>query len=294
MNPAKRTAAGAVIVSLVVLVAIFAPLLTPHDPGLPSSEGFLTPPFWQEGGTVSHLLGTDNLGRDVLSRLIYGTRTSLLVALGALAVGGVIGIPLGLVFAYYKTPWEAIYDVDVSFLPVTLLTQGAWLFLLIFIGIIVTLLIEAYVGSSTTLLILVLGLLICPRYIKVIRRKAITLMADASVARAGESGISDYATAMRRFLPKMTDILPSLFFSQMAFLLFWDLGLNYLGIGVAAPVPSLGSSLGDLVFNQSPEWSQWAIALAIPLLTVAGFWMLGDGLGRHADSGSGQAGGSST
>ena len=285
MTSSKLAAAGSLIVFLVVLAAVFAPLITTHGPNKQNLPERRTPPIWLEGGTVSHPLGTDHLGRDIWSRLTYGARTSLTVALGALALGGVIGITLGLVFAYYRTPWDGVYNLETSF-PVSLLLQAAWLYVCELVALFVT----AIFGPDMGIVIVAIGLVTCPRYIKVIRRRALSLMADSSVGRADTSRISDYASAVRQFLPRMTDVLPSLLISQLAFLITVESLLSFLGLGIPPPTPSLGGMVSDgRAFLFSTGWSMSVIPLAFAALLVAGFWMLGDGLHRRTASKSGEA-----
>ena len=120
MAVAIRAWAGLAIVFLFVLVAVLAPLITPYSPYLGDLSERNIPPFWMETGTLSHPLGTDYLGRDVLTRLVYGARTSLIIILGALAVGAALGAAAGFIFGRFRGPWDYIYDrLRLNF--------GAWL-----------------------------------------------------------------------------------------------------------------------------------------------------------------------
>ena len=278
LTSSKLAVAGSLIVFLLVLAAILAPIITTEDPYKQNLPERRTPPIWLEGGTVSHPLGTDVLGRDMWSRLVYGIRTSLLVSLVTLFVGGLIGITLGIVFACYPTPWDDVYDLEASF-PVSLLLQAAWLLVCAFVALVFT----ATIGPSMGTLIVAVVLTTWPRYIKVVRGRAVSLMAVASVGRANKSRISDYATAVRQFLPRMTDVLPSLLISQMAFLIAVEFCVTFLGIGILPPTPSLGGMVSDgRAYLFSTGWSTSVIPLAFLGLMVAGFWMLGDGLHSRA------------
>ena len=152
------TAAGLALVTLLVLCAVLAPVITTHDPRVVGIAEIATPPVWLEGGTASHPLGTDLLGRDIWARLTYGARNSLAVGLGALALGGVVGIVLGILFSYYRPPWDPVYNLQTS-LPVSLLLQAAWLFICLWI--IVSIL--ASLGAGIGNLILAVGLVTWPR-----------------------------------------------------------------------------------------------------------------------------------
>ncbi len=139
MRVAAATA-GAIIIAFSVLAAIFAPLITPYSPNNQNLPERRAPPFWQDNGSISHPLGTDQFGRDVWSRLVYGARTSLIVALGALAISGSVSITLGLLFRYYRGPWDNIYSIDIPFplrLIVPVVSLAACLYVaLIFLGFI--------------------------------------------------------------------------------------------------------------------------------------------------------------
>ena len=131
-----KVAAGLVIVSFFVLAAILAPLVTSYSPNQVGVSKKDSPPFWQEQGTLSNPLGTDHIGRDVWSRLVYGARVSLIVALGALAISGLIFITLGLLFRYYRGPWDNIYNIVIPF-PLTLALPAVWLVGCLFVALVV-------------------------------------------------------------------------------------------------------------------------------------------------------------
>ena len=268
------TMAGGAIVSLIVILAILAPVIATHDPREINLDDRKSPPFWLDGSTVSHALGTDHLGRDIWSRLVNGARNSLLVGLGALALGGAIGISLGIVFAYFRPPWDNVYDFESSF-PVWLLLQAAWLFACI----LVTVSIMASIGSGMGNLIVAAGLATCLRYIKVIRGRVLSLMAASSVGRSDKSRISDYTVAVRQFLPGIMAVIPSLLISQMAFLMALEFFVSFLGVGIPPPTANLGGMVSDsrgYIFSYA--WWMSVIPLTFAVLVVAGLWMLGTGL----------------
>ena len=126
-----RAWAGLIIVFLIVLVAVLAPLITSHDPVAGDLRDRRIPPFWLEGGTLSHPLGTDYMGRDVWSRLVHGARTSLIVALGALAIGGTLGTAFGFLSGYYRGSKDRIFDTT---LP-PLISPAVWLVCCAFVAI---------------------------------------------------------------------------------------------------------------------------------------------------------------
>ncbi len=267
MSATMRAAAGLAIVSFFVLAAILAPLVTPLSPDVIISERH-TPPFWQEQGTLSHPLGTDHLGRDVLGRLAYGPRVSLMVALGALAISGLMLITLGLLFGYYRGPWDSIYNVDTPF-PVTLALKVVWLVGCLFVALTVV----SSLGSSLSYLIAAMVLATGPRYIGVIQRRVRRLAALSAITQAKERGTSDFVIFTRLLFPKIAHTLPGLLILQMGFLMTVEFILTFLGVGIYRPTPSWGGAVAD-----HSEWWTWTFPLASIILLVAGFYMLGSWL----------------
>ena len=261
---AIRGVAGLVIISFFVLVAILAPLITSHDPVIQSLPDRRAPPFWLEGGTVSHLLGTDYLGRDVWSRLVYGARTSLIVALGALAIGGVLGTALGFISGYWRGSRDKIFDTTLPRLisPVVWLVCCVW----------VALWLLAYIGPALINLIIVMGLVSWPRYIKPIRREVMLHTSQHSIV-----GASDPENSVRFLFPKMAGALPTLFISQMGFLIILESILSFLGIAVSPPTPSWGGAVADGRVYLAAWWISAFPLICIALLS-AGFYMLGSWL----------------
>ena len=261
---AIRGVAGLVIVSFFVLVAILAPLITSHDPVIQSLPDRRAPPFWLEGGTVSHLLGTDYLGRDVWSRLVYGARTSLIVALGALAIGGVLGTALGFISGYWRGSRDKIFDTTLPRLisPVVWLVCCVW----------VALWLLAYIGPALINLIIVMGLVSWPWYIKPIRREVMLHTSQHSIV-----GASDPENSVRFLFPKMAGALPTLFISQMGFLIILESILSFLGIAVSPPTPSWGGAVADGRVYLAAWWISAFPLICIALLS-AGFYMLGSWL----------------
>ena len=278
----RRTLAGAVIVCLVVLVAIFAPLLTPHDPGLPSSEDFLTPPFWIEGGTISHPLGTDIYARDIWSRLVYGARTSLIVALGALALGGVLGTTIGFLSAYYRGSRDRILDTD---LP-RLISPVVWLVCCVFVAVWLVTWLVIVTGPGLITLIIALGLVTSLRYVKPIRMEVMrygTVEADHPVDEGAMP--PHFRSSVRSLLPRVAGLLPALFVSQMGFLIILESVLSFLGVGVPPPTSSWGGAVSDVRLHLITAWWLSAFPLICIALVSAGFYMTGDWLSeRHRNS----------
>ena len=267
-----KGAAGLIIVSCFLLAAILAPLITSHDPLAQNLPDRRAPPSWQEGGTLNHPLGTDYLGRDVWSRLIYGARSSLIVAAGALAIGGGLGTALGFASGYWRGTRDRIFDVS---LP-RVISPAVWLVCCVWIAI--TLL--ASVGPGLIGLTIVIGLVTWLRYVKPVRRE---VMQPEAHGLSGYSGYVDEGSVtldsrsnIHRLLPRLVGALPALFISQMGFLILLESIITFLGVGVAPPDPFGGGMLSD-TRNLAPAslWS-WAPALLSILLLAGGFYMLGD------------------
>ncbi len=279
MHPKTQIAAGSAIVFLAVAVAILAPVLSLHDPESLSFEKRFTPPIFMPGGSPSVPLGTDHLGRDMWTRILFGLRTSLIIALGSLAIGAAIGILAGIALGHYPAPWDDLFNADAYF-PVSLLIQAGWLFITVFFA----LLLIAIFGTGTGTLTVIVGLTTWPRYVKVIRHRAITLMTAASIGRASQSGLSEYATGIRESIRQMASILPGLLVSQMGFLIAVEFVLTFLGVGVFPSLPSLGGMVSTGWEYQSTGWWILVFPLFALILLVAGFWMLGDGLNHRSAS----------
>ncbi|MFW5642126.1 MAG: ABC transporter permease, partial [Roseicyclus sp.] len=181
---------GAGILGLVALVALFAPLVAPHDPYAQNLALRLKPPFWHEGAEPGYWLGTDQLGRDYLSRLIYGARISLALGIGAVLISGIIGITLGLVAGYFggwiDTAISAVITTRLS-LPVVL----------------VALAVVAIVGGSLTVVLLVIGLLLWDQFAVVARTATMALRNAEYVAAAQAIGASKLHILTREILPNI-------------------------------------------------------------------------------------------
>ena len=270
-----KGAAGVIIVSCFLLAAILAPLITSHDPLAQNLPDRRAPPSWQEGGTLNHPLGTDYLGRDVWSRLVYGARSTLIFAAGALAIGGGLGTALGFASGYWRGTRDRIFDVS---LP-RLISPAVWLVCCVLIAIILL----ATVGPGLIGLTIVIGLVTWLRYVKPIRREVMRPdMPRHHSPVDGEGGTADFRPTFRRLLPRVVGALPALLISQMGFLILLESIITFLGVGVAPPDPSWGGMLSD-TRNLVPAslWS-WAPALLFILLLAGGFYMLGDWLYTRA------------
>lgn len=251
------------IVGLFVLVAVLADWIAPYSPYATSLTERLRPPFWQPGGSLEHLLGTDRLGRDILSRLIFGARFSLAAGVAAVLLGGLVGTALGLLAGYYGRL------VDAAIMRAT----DAALSLPI---ILIALLFAVSFGPSFENLIAVLALVMWARFARLVRGEVLTWKERDFVALARVAGCSDRRILLRHILPNVVNSLVVLATLQMGWVLIVEASLSFLGAGIPPPAPSWGSMIADGGTTIASAW--WlsvfpGIALALVLLALN---LLGD------------------
>jgi peptide/nickel transport system permease protein len=259
------TLLGAVIVGAALLVAIFAPYLTPHDPFAQDLNLRLIPPVWMDGSLPTHLLGTDQIGRDYLSRLIYGTRISMLIGVLTVITSGVIGITLGIIGGFYGGRTDDI----VMFLITCRLSIPL---------ILVALTVVALVGSSLAVVILTLGLLLWDRFAVVARTTAMQVRNLDYIAAAQAAGASRLHILTREVLPNIANHLVVVATLEMALAILLEAALSFLGLGVPPPLPSWGLMIAEA--KEYMFFSPWVImtpGVALFVL-VLGINLLGDGL----------------
>ena len=256
---------GLVIVGLMALTIFLAPSLAPYDPCRQELADRLQPPFWVEGGSREYLLGTDDLGRDILSRMMYGVRISLLVGGLAVLLSGAIGVSLGLLSGYFGG-WVddllmRVCDVQLS-IPLTLLAIA----------------VIAVVGSSLPTLIAVLGFTQWVMYARIVRGEALSIREKEFVEASRAIGATNLRIIRTCILP---NALPTILVTatlRMATVIMIEAGLSYLGLGIQPPNPSLGSMLSEgRQYLATAWWLGTFPGLAI-MLIVLGINLLGDGL----------------
>ncbi|HZP99600.1 MAG TPA: ABC transporter permease [Reyranella sp.] len=256
---------GAAIVGAAAFCAVFAPLLVPHDPFVQDIPHRLSVPFWMAGSDPQHLLGTDQLGRDYLARLIYGCRISMLVGITVSLTSGIIGITLGVLGGFLGGK----IDDAVLFAITTRLSIPV---------VLVALAVAGLLGSSMTLLVLTLGLLQWDRFAVVSRSTTMQVRNLDFVAAAWCAGCSRLRILAREVLPNIASHLVVVATLEIALAILLEAALSFLGLGVPPPLPSWGlmiSEAKDYMF-----FSPWVIM--IPGITlfvlVLGINLLGDGL----------------
>lgn len=257
----NRLALGAAVVILaLVLTAVFAPLLAPYDPIAQDYSAVLKPP------SPAHPLGTDELGRDVLSRLVYGARISILAGVISVGIGLLIGLPVGLFSGFVGGFWDEAIIMRV--------TDA----LLAFPALILALAIAAMLGPSFTHAMVAIGVSFAPGYIRLVRGQVLAERVREYVEAERAIGASGFRQVVRHVLPNILSPILVQASLSVAAAVIAEASLSYLGLGTQPPTPSWGSSLrtaqGYLV--QAP-WLAWWPGLAIFVVVLA-FNLLGDGL----------------
>ena len=256
-----------VILGGLVLVAICADVIAPHDPTLPvKGAEMFAPPFWMEGGSTVTLLGTDFQGRDVLSRLIFGARVSLIVGLMGTLVAGSIGTALG-ILAGYVGGW-----VDQIIMRLT----DAWLALP---AIVFAIFLAAMVGPSMWNIIVILGAVYWTRYARVIRGEVLTLREREYVKLAEIAGASKLRVIRRHILPNVMNTAMVLASLTIGVVIIAEASLSFLGVGVPPPQPAWGLMLSEA--RSTLMAGQWwltvfpglCIALIVLATQLFGDWL---------------------
>jgi len=256
---------GLGIILVLVLTAIFAPFVAPYDPTAGSLGDRLTPPSWQEGGSSAHILGTDVLGRDTLSRLIYGGRTSLAVAVIAILVAGSMGSLLGIA-AGYLGGW-----VDIIIMRVVDL---AFSFPTILLAMVLAVVFE----PSFFNIILVISLVLWAEYARMARGETLRVKEMDFVALAQVAGISKIKIMLRHILPNVASSLIVLATLQVGIVIILESSLSFLGVGIPPPTPDWGSMIAEgRSYVVSAWWLSVVPGVAI-VVTVLSFNLLGDTL----------------
>ena len=222
----------AVILGVIALTAVFADVLAPYDPEIGSLGARFRPPVWQDRGSWEYLLGTDHLGRDVLSRLIYGARISMVVGFTAVVVAGVLGTGLGILSGYLGG-WvdQVIMRVTDTWLALPALTFAIFL--------------AAIVGPSALNIVIILGAVYWTRYARVIRGEVLSLKEREFVRLAIVAGCSKWTIMVRHILPNVLNSAIVLGTLMLGVVIVTEASLSFLGVGVPPPEPAWGLMLSD-------------------------------------------------
>lgn len=252
-----------ILLLLLVLPATLAPFLAPHDPLAGRLVHKLRPPAWLPGGSWEYPLGTDQLGRDILSRLIFGARVSLSVSLVAILIGGIVGTVLGLVAGYFGGWTDALImrGVDIAFsLPTILL------------GLVLAIVI----GPSFRTVIVIVAFLLWARYARQVRGEVLSVKERDFVAQARIAGCSHGRIMFGHILPNVLNTLIVLATLQVGYVILLEGTLSFLGVGIPPPTPAWGLMVATgRALIVSAWWVSFFPGLAI-LLTVLTLNLLGD------------------
>ena len=261
----RSLAIGLLIITSLGIVALLAPWLAPHDPYLQDTANRMVPPIWHETGSWTHPLGTDRLGRDYLSRLIYGTRISLFIGLVVALISGLIGTTLGVLAGYFGGRVDAV----VSYLITTRLAMPV---------VLVALAMASLIGGSMLTVTLLLGLLLWDRF-AVVARSATQQLRDAEYVQAARAlGCPLPYILLREVLPNIAGALIVVATLEVANAILLEATLSFLGMGVQPPSPSWGLMIAEgkaYMFFQPCVITIPGSALFVLVLAIN---LLGDGL----------------
>ena len=249
-------AAAAGVLLLIIASAVFAPLIAPHDPLAVDIRHRLSPPAWMDGGTHDHLLGTDQVGRDLLARMIYGGRVSLLVGVAAVLLSATIGVLLGLGAGYFggNTDWTIMTIINV---------------MLTFPFVLLALAVIAVLGPSLVNMIIVLGVAGWPIYARVVRAETLAIRERDFVVAGRALGMGHLRLIFRQIAPNLVSTIVVIATLQVAQVIVLESFLSFLGLGVQPPIPAWGNMLGEgRLYMLNSWWIATFPGLAIFVTTL--------------------------
>lgn len=256
---------GAIIVLSFILIAILAPFIAPHDPLKASIVNRLRPPFWIEGGSSTYLLGADEIGRDILSRIIYGARVSILVGLVTVAISGFLGTLLGSFAGYFRGRFDAILSRFAD-----LLLSFPYLIFAIFL--------MSIVGPGFFNLIVILCFKSWVNFFRLSRGEMISEKTKEYVEAAQALGESDIKIIFKEILPNIIHSLLVLATLRVGFFIILEASLSFLGLGIQPPTPAWGSMINSgRAYMLSAWWVSTIPGIAL-LILVLSINLLGEGL----------------
>ena len=261
----KGALAGLFIVAGVLLMAAFAPQIAPYAPDLTDNAVFLVPPAWQAGGSTAHWLGTDAIGRDILSRLIHGARLSLLIGIAVVALSVVVGTVLGLLAGYFR----GVFEVAVMRLMDIILTLPSLLLAIVIVAIL---------GPGLMNAMLAVAIVVLPHYVRITRAAVIAETSRDYVTAARMGGAGHLRLMFSEVLPNCTAPLIVQASLGISTAILDAAALGFLGLGAQPPSPEWGTMLADAREFVLRAW--WVVTFPglMILVTVLAFNLLGDGL----------------
>jgi peptide/nickel transport system permease protein len=261
---------GATVCFVILVAALFAPLITPVGPLASDLAARLKPPSWAAAGSPVHLLGTDHLGRDVLARILYGARVSLFAATCAIVISCLIGVTLGVLAGYFGRMIDQVVSTVVNIM-------------LTFPFMLLSLAVIALLGPSFRNMVLVLGITEWIHYTRVVRSEVFRLREQDFVLVAKSIGLSSWNIILRHVVPNLLNTVIVIASLQMARMIILESFLSFLGLGIQPPTPSWGGMLGE---GRMYIFGNWWLAtfpgLAI-FVTTLGINLMGDGLRDFLD-----------
>jgi dipeptide transport system permease protein len=256
---------GLAVIVVLLLVALFAPWIAPHAPNETNSAVFLLPPAWQQGGSASYLLGTDAIGRDILSRLMHGARLSLSIGVAVVAISVAVGVVLGLVAGFFR----GVLEIAIMRLMDIVLTMPSLLMAIVIVAILGPGLVNAMVAVAIVVL---------PHYVRITRAAVIAEISRDYVTAARVSGAGTLRLMFREVLPNCAAPLIVQASLGISTAILDAAALGFIGLGAQPPSPEWGTMLADAREFVLRAW--WVVTfpgLAI-LAAVLAFNLLGDGL----------------
>jgi ABC-type dipeptide/oligopeptide/nickel transport system permease subunit len=262
----NKTAVGGLVIIIIFLIcALFAPLLSPHNPVDASLYDQLKPPAWDETGTLDHIFGTDDLGRDILSRIIYGARVSLTVAVVSVGIAFLLGSVMGCLAGFYK----GLVD--------NLIMRGMDL-ILAFPSILLAIVTVAYLGPSLRNAMIAISIIYVPRFARIVRGSVLEESEKDYVAAARAIGTGDFRIVFGEIFPNCLGPLIVQTTLSFASAILDAAALSFLGLGAQPPTPEWGAMIA---MGRSHIFRAWWV-MTIPglaiLFAVLGFNLFGDGL----------------
>jgi dipeptide transport system permease protein len=261
----RGAVAGMAIVIVLLLLAVFAPWVAPHSPDLTNSAAFLKPPAWQEGGSSKFFLGTDAIGRDILSRLIYGSRLSLSIGIGVVALSVIAGISLGLIAGFAR----GIVEISIMRLMDIILTLPSLLLAIVIVAIL---------GPGLMNAMLAVAIVLLPHYVRLTRGAVITEVSKDYVTAARVSGAGTLRLMFSEVLPNCAAPLIVQASLGVSTGILDAAALGFLGLGAQPPSPEWGTMLADAREFVLRAW--WVVTFPglMILIAVLAFNLMGDGL----------------
>ena len=270
MKRYKGLMLGLIIISFFIVLGLFAPLLSSHDPGEIYTDFFRLPPFWNEGGTHQFLLGTDDLGRDILSRLLYGTRISLIVGASVVAISLTFGTFLGLISGYFKGTVDTI-------------VMGVIDVLMSFPSILLAILVISILGPGLANAVMAVAIVGIPNFTRIVRSSVMVEKNKDYHLAAVSYGASSGRIIFKEIVPNI--MAPLIVQSTLGFseAILSVAALGFLGLGAQPPLPEWGIMLSDASpFIESNPWMVTFPGLCI-FVVLLGFNLMGDGLRDYFD-----------